>query len=214
MDLYIARHGQSASNAGVSDSNDPPLTELGIHQAQLLGDALADVKFDRIIASPLRRSARTAYEVAAKQGTDIKVELLPELCEVGTTASYRWTFFDECPNENCPAALPLQIPTIFGSDGIPREETREDTIERAKKVIGYLKNNFREDEKILLCAHGVFNKYLFFAVMNNFFDDCTMLSQDNCCYNHFVFYTDEQGRDRMKIRFLNNNGHIPPEMRT
>lgn len=213
MELYIVRHGQSQGNAGTGDGNDPALTELGICQAQFAGDALSKVEFDRIIASPLRRSARTACEIALKQQKEIGVEILPELFEAGTSAGYRWTFFDECPNEHCVKALPIQLPTVFGGDGIPREEIREDTLERAKKVIAYLKENSREDEKILLVAHGVFNKYLFFAI-TGMFDDVTMLSQENCCINHFIFYKDEQGRDRIKIRYLNRFDHIPENMRT
>lgn len=213
MDLYIVRHGQSEGNAGMGNGTDPALTELGIHQAQLAGDALSKIEFDRIIASPLRRSARTACEIALKQKNEIGVELLPELCEVGVSAGYRWTFLDACPNEHCKKAIPIQLPTILGGDGIPREEIREDTLERAKKIIAYLKDTSREDEKILLCAHGVFNKYLFFAI-TGLFDDSTMLSQDNCCINHFIFYKDEHGNDKMKIRYLNRSEHIPENMRT
>ncbi len=214
MELYIVRHGQSSSNAGFGDPNDPELTDLGIRQAQLLGDALSEIEFDRIIASPLRRSARTACEVALRQHSDIGVELLPELTEVGTVANHRWSFLDECPNEHCILASPMEFPTPLGGDGIHRTETREDTIERARKVISYLRENSREDEKILLAAHGVFNKYLFFAVTGHFFDQYTMLSQDNCCINLCLLYKDEHGNDITKIRYLNRTEHIPPEMRT
>ncbi|MBQ6119917.1 MAG: histidine phosphatase family protein, partial [Clostridia bacterium] len=50
MELYLVRHGQSQSNVGI-DVKDPALTETGHTQAQLAGEALKNVRFDRVYTS-------------------------------------------------------------------------------------------------------------------------------------------------------------------
>ena len=214
MDLYIVRHGQSESNCGLTDSEDAVLTELGIRQAGLLGDALSDIKFDRILASPLCRSARTAHEIALRQKQDIKVELLPELAEVGTKPSVKWAISETQGHEQCPLAMPLQIPTVLNGNGVPVEETLDDTRNRAKKIISYLKETSDENDNILLCTHAVFNKYLFYASTGHFFEDLVSLSQHNCCVNLFRFFTDIYGRKKVRICYMNKTNHLPEEMHT
>ena len=53
LEMYLIRHGQSRGNAGLTpadaplaDREDPVLSELGVYQASLLGQAYADVPFD------------------------------------------------------------------------------------------------------------------------------------------------------------------------
>lgn len=61
MKVYIARHGQTTTNAlGYHQLEDDDLTELGIQQAEELRDKIKDKKFDIIICSPLIRTKHTA----------------------------------------------------------------------------------------------------------------------------------------------------------
>ena len=61
MKVYIARHGQTTTNAlGYHQLDDDDLTELGIQQAKELRDKIKDKKFDIIICSPLTRTKHTA----------------------------------------------------------------------------------------------------------------------------------------------------------
>ena len=61
MKVYIARHGQTTTNAlGYHSLQDDDLTELGIKQAEELRDKIKDKKFDIIICSPLTRTKHTA----------------------------------------------------------------------------------------------------------------------------------------------------------
>jgi serine/threonine-protein phosphatase PGAM5 len=59
--LYLVRH---AEHEHQGDDRDPGLTRLGEQQARLLGKRLADVPFDVVRHSPLRRAAQTAQIVA------------------------------------------------------------------------------------------------------------------------------------------------------
>ena len=61
MKVYIARHGQTTTNAlGYHQLEDDDLTELGMQQAEELRDKIKDMKFDIIICSPLVRTRHTA----------------------------------------------------------------------------------------------------------------------------------------------------------
>ncbi len=64
--LYLVRHGQSAGNAqGRFGGHSPtPLSELGIHQAELTAQALARENINAIYTSDLYRAVQTAEPLA------------------------------------------------------------------------------------------------------------------------------------------------------
>jgi len=73
--LYLARHGQSVSNAirrfqGVQDV---PLSELGRRQAQALAAALYRRRPAHVYSSPLERARRTAEIVVEELGAPLTV---------------------------------------------------------------------------------------------------------------------------------------------
>jgi probable phosphoglycerate mutase len=84
--IILARHGQTAANAGglLQGRTDRPLSELGRRQAGALAAALAagpvsrDVR--RVVASPLPRAIETATPIAAALGVEVHVE--PALVEL------------------------------------------------------------------------------------------------------------------------------------
>jgi broad specificity phosphatase PhoE len=67
MKLYLARHGQTGSNAQAVNQptldNDEPLNEVGIQQANALAEQLKNEKIDIIISSPFKRATQTAEMV-------------------------------------------------------------------------------------------------------------------------------------------------------
>jgi len=60
--IYLARHGETPANISrmFADPMTEHLTERGQHQAQLLGDSLANIKFTRVYASNYPRAIETA----------------------------------------------------------------------------------------------------------------------------------------------------------
>ena len=79
--LYIVRHGQSQANAnGILQGSkvDTPLTQTGIKQALATKEALSDVSFSKVVASPLLRAAQTATIIA---GADRTITFDPRLVE-------------------------------------------------------------------------------------------------------------------------------------
>jgi broad specificity phosphatase PhoE len=71
--IYIARHGETASNAErrVLGQLDEPLSARGLEQALALRDRLRGVRLDAIYASPLARSLETAAIVS--EGRSVRV---------------------------------------------------------------------------------------------------------------------------------------------
>lgn len=69
MTFYVMRHGETELNrAGVFQGHmDVPLSDKGRRQAELLGEALAGVRFDAVYSSDLSRAADTARAIMKHQ---------------------------------------------------------------------------------------------------------------------------------------------------
>ena len=80
--FFFVRHGESQANLArvFSGRSDSPLTERGRAQAQTVADALADVAFDRIVATPLSRSLDTALAIARPR--KMPVDVVSDLVEI------------------------------------------------------------------------------------------------------------------------------------
>ncbi len=83
--LVLVRHGLSSFNLehriqGRDDLSD--LTPEGERQARAAGDALAELRFDAVYSSPLRRARDTATALLAAQGQPQSASLEPLLLEI------------------------------------------------------------------------------------------------------------------------------------
>jgi broad specificity phosphatase PhoE len=79
--LLLARHGQTADNAGglILGRRDPPLSTFGRAQAQTLAAAARAKRIAALWTSPLRRAAATAAVVSEATGAPVSV--LDDLAE-------------------------------------------------------------------------------------------------------------------------------------
>lgn len=68
--ILLVRHGESTWNADGrwQGRADPPLSELGVRQAEVAVGALAEAGVTQVFASPLRRALQTATIVAGALG--------------------------------------------------------------------------------------------------------------------------------------------------
>ena len=79
-EILLVRHGASADSVEgetfelVEGQGDPPLSEAGHHQAELVGHRLAQESFDGIYVTTLRRTAQTAAPLVARCGVTPVVE--------------------------------------------------------------------------------------------------------------------------------------------
>lgn len=90
LELWLVRHGETPWNSEgrALGQSDPPLSELGVRQAELLARRLQRVAFDEVYASDLTRARYTAR--LALPASEIRLE--PRLREIslGEWEGKRW----------------------------------------------------------------------------------------------------------------------------
>ena len=84
MNILVIRHGQPHDESTSGGDGDPPLSELGLQQAQAIGDLLAREHIDHVVASPMLRAHQTALPLCAHLG--VNAELDDDLKEAGWQA--------------------------------------------------------------------------------------------------------------------------------
>lgn len=104
MEIVLIRHGQPEWVRDGLNVVDPPLTELGLMQADCVGRELGGATFDEIIVSPLRRARQTAQPLRTALGHDEHIEaFLEEIREPnwhGTPAELASAAYDEDRRRN------------------------------------------------------------------------------------------------------------------
>jgi len=83
-ELILVRHGQQAwryaRGGPVGDTIDPPLSDVGRRQAELVGLRFSTERVDVVYASPLQRAYDTGYQIARHHGlTPVVIEDLREV---------------------------------------------------------------------------------------------------------------------------------------
>lgn len=129
---------------------DPPLTELGVQQAQSLK---LPAEPDLILVSPMTRTIQTAM-IAFKESS-AKMEVWPELREAHDA---------ECNKGSPRSELALRFPSLdFSSCSDTWDyplNTFEDALSRAERVRLRLKSLSRPYGNIYLVTHRVFAAFL------------------------------------------------------
>lgn len=140
MMLYFVRHGQTDTNANNTSSpaTNEPLTSLGIQQAQKLAAELADVTFDAIISSPLKRAFQTAKLVNEYHKLPIAVD-------------------DVWRERDMPSYMEMDVwNDFFDFDKniqLENSETLGDFFERIYAAIDELKRKYA-NQTVLVVSHG------------------------------------------------------------
>ena len=219
MELYLVRHGQSASNIGLK-VHDPPLTELGHKQAQLVGEAIphdaanpqpggigrSERKLSAVYASPMRRSIQTAYEIAKSH--DVGVTVHPLFHES----------YDEPPNGMLKSDIEKAFPGIQFDESMPDGpwwqkhpfEEHFQTGFRSIRAAAWLRTTYQDsDDIIAVVGHGTFNAFLVGAIMGCGPNVSYQGNQRNCCLNRFIIK-----HDRNWVGYVNNLNHLPEDMWT
>ena len=200
LELYLVRHGESRSNAGLLDPEDfrafedPFLTEKGVRQAQLLGEFYSRLDFDCILASGQNRALQTAGEVAARQIRTRSVEAHPLFTEGRLASEFGEKHFDEIAAAH-PFAIPAQGVDPAGDFVITQDEPGDaPTVLRAKEALAYLHERFRGGEKVMVVAHAMFNTVLLFTALGLSTDGIFDFAIANTGVTKLVFYQKDTGR--------------------
>lgn len=173
LELYIVRHGESMSNAGQEEGlsyefrTDSPLSPKGERQAELLGKYFSEFSLDYIISSGLRRAMQTAYQVGINQPENgaKQVELHKIFSERNTSSTCRSRSIEEIKKE-----FPIMIPALGTKpeDGTVHHgdnDTEEMTYARAQEAVKYLRDRFKNGEKVMLVAHAAFLTDMLFVML-------------------------------------------------
>jgi broad specificity phosphatase PhoE len=156
--LYLARHGQSVSNADrrFQGAQDVPLSELGRRQAVALSAALRGRRLAHVYSSPLERARRTAEIVVAELG--VALTMVDDLREL-SLGEWEGRTVDEVralPGD--PYAQWLRDPL---ANVPPGGEPLETVQRRALAAVDAIAAAHPDGEDVLVVAHGgVISAYL------------------------------------------------------
>ncbi len=149
--IILERHGESLANAAhvYAGHSNFPLSELGIRQAKVAADALADTKIDAIYSSDLDRALQTAIPHAEKRGLEIiKSEQLREIY-LGDWESGERDFL----LKNYPYEAKFIWINYFGLFRAPGGESAPEAGERfANKLLEIAREN--QGKTVLVTAHA------------------------------------------------------------
>jgi broad specificity phosphatase PhoE len=145
LELWLVCHGETPWNreGRALGQSDPPLSELGVRQAELLAQRLAGVSFSEVYSSDLARARYTAR--LCLPAAEIRLE--PRLREVkfGRWEGQRWQ--DMGGEEK--RALDLWRQDPYRSRA-PGGESYEDVLERVSAWIAELP----KEGRVIAFAHG------------------------------------------------------------
>jgi broad specificity phosphatase PhoE len=165
MRILLARHGETAWNAEgrYQGQRDIPLSEVGIRQARLLGQRLADVAITRAVASPLSRARRTA-ELALGEGRVGLLQLDPGLQEIGH-GDWEGLLAAEI-RERDPRRLKAwrDTPETVQMPGAGGESIVE-VLDRSWPAFARACDGLGDDDTLLVVAHDAVNRVLLCRVL-------------------------------------------------
>lgn len=169
LELYLIRHAQSRGNAGetpedaaVAEIHDPPLSERGLRQAEMLGEGFSDTDFDAVYASFLQRTVMTARGLLSRQPGEKPLFLMPILSERGIPPEFEAKTVEQ---------LRDIVPLCRLADGFSPDEPRviadagaadKTVLDRAAAVLEYFRTRFRNGEKVAVVSHAAFLTHVVF----------------------------------------------------
>ncbi len=239
MDLFIIRHGQSANNAlpNIRDREvDPPLTELGKRQADILADYLAggethdltaslttnNTKFQlrrgfgitSLFSSPMYRSLQTVRPIAQSLG--LAPQIWVDLHEGGGMyldhggddgmVGYPGRTRSEIFAEFPGFQLPPGI-TESGWWNQGHEEPSSLAI-RAARVSDQLREMAAKEGRVAMITHGLFMDVLLKALFGQVPGDNIYYRHHNTAISRISISTGE----RTEAMHLNRVDHLGPEL--
>ena len=227
MEIVILRHAQPEWTKDGYSVDNPPLTEVGFAQADLLAKALRDEHFDEIFVSPLVRTQQTAAPLLAVKSHHLVIaDWLEEIrnpiwhgtpeekaneawrAEKAKTSHDRWSGLDggEAVNDFVDR-INIGVSLFLEEQGITRADNQLPVWET--------NSSFNENKKIALVAHAGTGSVAI----------CHMLGLQPTPWEWERFVIGHASINRLctfplgdGITFglaqLSNNEHLPLEMRT
>lgn len=149
MYLYCVRHGQSTFNAEnrIQGQLDPPLSDLGRRQAEVMAEKLAQFPIEAIYASPLDRAHSTAKPLAKALGLEIQTDDRLKEINVGIYQGLLWAEVREQHPEFA-EKWTTQDPDFV----IPQGESRRQLMQRGAEVLTMIQE--AGHKHVAVVSHG------------------------------------------------------------
>lgn len=242
MELFLIRHAQSYNNA-LGDQRrrmvDPPLTEIGQRQAELLATFLANGTdhesapcegepanggsgcghgITRLYTSAMQRALQTAQAISKALG--LPAEVWVDVHEHGGM----WLDHDEPVGVvGYPGMRRSEIVARFPEALLPPEVTEdgwydpargceswEQAALRAEQVAQQLRAWAQRDEHIAIVSHGGFSHLLLRALLHVAPEGDVFFHHDNTGVTRLRFHENGQA----SLRYLNRISHLPADLVT
>jgi broad specificity phosphatase PhoE len=160
MKLILARHGETVWNVekiyrGRTDVN---LDEVGIKQAELLGNYLSNWELEAIYSSPLRRALDTANIIARYQQPSVHIADGLIDFDYG-----EWQSLSEQEAKRLYPALHNEWHNSPHTVKMPGGESLEDVRSRAIEVVNDVVSRYQGS--VILVSHRVVNKVLICSLL-------------------------------------------------
>jgi broad specificity phosphatase PhoE len=183
MEIILVRHGETDWNAaGIFRGRaDVDLNDIGMRQAEMLGEYLSGDKIDSVYSSPLKRAVKTAQAVAGRQVLEVNIvqNLIDFDCGEWQGLS-RQEVRERYPELYQDwADLPEQV-------SMPRGESLEDVRKRAWPFIEDVVLKCGEG-RVVLVSHRVVNKVLICAMLGLDNSHFWNIRLDNCGITRFSY---------------------------
>lgn len=242
MELFLIRHGQSTNNA-LGDERlrvvDPPLTEIGRQQAELVARYLVEGRdrrsapceaeppngsngcefgLKRLFTSAMQRALQTAEPIS--QALALPTEVWVEIHEHGGMwldhgaptgiVGYPGLTRSEIVARFPAARLPAEITETGWYDPTLGQEDLEQAWARARRVAAQLRAWPDPDDRIALVTHGGFSSLLLGALCGAPPTATIFFHHDNTGITRVRLREDGQ----ISLRYLNRVSHLPVELIT
>lgn len=197
--LIIARHGESEWNTEgrYQGLKDPPLTERGRKQAELLARELKKESIDFIFSSPLKRAFETAKIIGDHLGIEPVIDRRIIEIDHGVWSGMLVSEVKEKFREDFEKWISEPHKVVF-----PEGESLEDVYKRVSEFINDIKRDYG-GKTLLVVSHTVPIRCMYCALLNVDLSRFWSFGCDNASYS-LVFIED----DRSIINRLNITCHL------
>lgn len=198
--IYLVRHGETEWNReGRSQgcSNDIPLSDIGLKQAEAIGERLKHEAIDMFFSSSLARAYETASIIAKYHNKEVSIH--KEFMEI-SFGVFEGLRFDEIKEKyNIEYEGWRDTPHIHS---VPGAESLDSIKERSlTKLMEILNHN--KDKNILVVSHGITIKILIASILGIDFANLHTIRQDNTALNIF-----EYNNGKFYVQVLNDTCHV------
>lgn len=179
MELYIVRHGKTYWNEQrkIQGWADIDLTEEGREVAVLSAEGMKDIHFDAIYSSPLKRANETAYILRGDRELPVVVD--ERIKEIGFGVLEGADFLKIRGDKTSKFASFFEAPELYETP--EGGESFEMITERACDFMKEIIEKHKNDERIMIVAHGAVNKAMMRYIRKNEIKDFWMGAlQKNC----------------------------------